>query len=264
MSAQIEFSSQSVKRSSAQQTHQRSHATFVAGLMFGIATQLLFLWTVVYLFQFLRYGSLSARPFSPLWDACWALFFALPHSILLVPAVNKWMRRSIPGDLLGCVHCTATCISLLVLFAAWTPSHQAIWQLHGWGEQAMLLGFYGSWGGLFYSVYLTGLGYQTGLLPWFCWLQGKKSPRREFQPTSLYRWMRHPVYLSFLGLIWFTPNMTWDHAVLTTVWTVYIFVGSYLKDKRLERFIGEPYREYSRRVTGFPIIGFGPWGRRSI
>lgn len=241
-------------------TTSRRLSTLVAGFTFGAATQLVFLWTVVELFQFLRYGSYSSHAFSPLRDTGLALFFALPHSLLLLPAVNKSMRRSIPSELLGCVHCLATCISLLVLFRLWTPSSNTIWNFSGLAEQVMLLGFYGSWVALFYSLYLTGLGYQTGVLPWWCWLQRKKVPLRKFEPQSLFRFMRHPVYLSFLGLIWFTPRMTIDHAVLTIVWTAYIYVGSYLKDKRLERFIGDPYREYSSRVTGFPLIGFGPWG----
>jgi protein-S-isoprenylcysteine O-methyltransferase Ste14 len=241
----------------------RSPYVTVAGFIFGAATQALFLWTVIGLFRFLRYGGESTQAYSPLWDTGWAMFFALPHSMLLVPAVNKLLRRSLPSELLGCVHCTVTCISLLVLFHWWTPSSDALWRLEGWSASVVLAGFYGSWIALFYSLYLTGMGYQTGALPWFYWLRGQKPPIRGFAPTSLYRWMRHPVYLSFLGLIWFTPLMTLDHAVLTLIWTVYIYVGSYLKDKRLEYFIGQPYRDYSRTVTGFPLIGFGPWGRRS-
>jgi len=198
-----------------------------------------------------------------MWDVCWAMFFEIPHSILLLPAVNKRLRRSLPSELLACVHCIATCVSLLVLFEMWTTSSNFVWHFEGGSESAMLLGFYGSWIALFYSLYLTGMGYQTGLLPWLCWMRQVKPPIRKFEPKSLFRWMRHPVYLSFLGLIWFTPNMTLDHAVLTIVWTVYIYVGSYLKDKRLEHFIGQPYRDYSQQVAGFPIIGFGPWGRRT-
>ena len=256
MSAQLEIAAPVITANRS----SRRPVVLIAGIAFGAATQLIFLWTVVELFQFLRFGSSSSHSFSPFRDLYLALFFALPHSVLLVPGVNKWMRRSFPGELLGCVHCLTTCFSLLVLFRLWTPSHDSIWQLHGTGQQLMLLGFYGSWAALFYSLYLTGMGYQTGVLPWWCWVNGKKVPMRKFEPTSLYRFMRHPVYLSFLGLIWFTPHMTMDHAVLTIVWTAYIYVGSYMKDKRLEHFIGAPYREYESRVTGFPIIGFGPWG----
>jgi hypothetical protein len=58
------------------------------------------------------------------------------------------------------------------------------------------------------------------------------------------------------GLIWFTPVMTLDHAILTAVWTLYIYAGSYFKDRRLLKFIGEPYYEYGKRIAGLPIIGF--------
>lgn len=75
--------------------------------------------------------------------------------------------------------------------------------------------------------------------------------------TGAFRSMRHPVYMSFLGLIWFTPVMTLDHAILTAVWTLYIYAGSYFKDRRLMQFIGSPYYEYGRRISGFPLIGIG-------
>ncbi len=68
---------------------------------------------------------------------------------------------------------------------------------------------------------------------------------------SLYRWFRHPIYLSFLGLIWFVPTMSYDHVLLTGIWTVYIFVGSWLKDERLQFYLGETYKDYRSRV---PVI----------
>jgi protein-S-isoprenylcysteine O-methyltransferase Ste14 len=64
--------------------------------------------------------------------------------------------------------------------------------------------------------------------------------------------------MSFLGLIWFTPTMTLDHAVLTAVWTVYIYLGSHAKDQRMLRFVGDQYREYASRISGLPLIGIGP------
>ena len=118
-----------------------------------------------------------------------------------------------------------------------------------------------SWAALLYSLSLTGLGYQTGLTHWLYWLRRQRLPRREFEPRGAYRWLRHPVYLSFLGLVWFTPRMTLDHALLTGVWTVYIFVGSYLKDQRLAHYLGERYRAYQRRVAGYPLLPWGPLGK---
>jgi hypothetical protein len=55
--------------------------------------------------------------------------------------------------------------------------------------------------------------------------------------------------------------MTLDHAVLTGVWTVYIFIGSYLKDRRLTHYLGDAYRAYQAKVPGYPLVPFGPLGK---
>jgi methanethiol S-methyltransferase len=227
------------------------------GVAFGIGTQLLFLWTVLFLFLFLRYG--STNHYASWWwgDTLMAIAFAVPHSLLLAPPCQRWMKRWIPAGLLGCVHCCVTCITLLGMFHFWGASETVIWRATGWSETIVLGCFYASWVALLYSLYCTGMGYQTGLTPWWYWLRQTKPPQRPFVTHGAFRFMRHPVYMSFLGLIWFTPVMTLDHAILTCVWTIYIYAGSYFKDQRLTRFIGEPYREYGRRVSGLPWIGIG-------
>jgi hypothetical protein len=59
------------------------------------------------------------------------------------------------------------------------------------------------------------------------------------------------VYLSFLGLVWFTPVVTADRALLIVIWTAYIIVGSRFKDLRMTEFIGDSYRDYRLSVFGF-------------
>lgn len=239
------------------------------GISFGIGTHLLFAWTVYRLFVFLH-GSSHGLPTNCVagrslpwfvWDALLAVQFALPHSWLLLPATRRRFERWIPSEFYGCMFCVVTCICLLTTIEFWRPHPDAIWRLNGYARLLIRAAFLACWPTLIYSLSLTGLGYQTGLTPWLAWLRGRKTPRRVFRPRGAYRFLRHPVYLSFLGLIWFTPAMTWDRAVLTAVWTVYIFIGSWLKDRRLEHYIGEPYREYQAQVAGYPLIFIGPLAR---
>ncbi len=237
-------------------TNDRSVGRMV-GIGFGIGTQLFFLWTVIYLFQFLRFGGFHSHTYWIPVDIALALGFAVPHSLLLVPSVATRMKRYVPSGLLGCVHCATTCVSLWMMFQWWGRSEVVLWDLTGISEQACLVGFYGSWILLLYSLYLTGMGYQTGLTQWWHWLRRSKLPQRQFVVSGIYRWMRHPVYMSFLGLIWFTPVMTMDHAILTGVWTAYIYLGSCFKDKRLLKFVGPAYRDYATQVPGLPWIGIG-------
>jgi protein-S-isoprenylcysteine O-methyltransferase Ste14 len=231
----------------------------LVGIVFGIATQLLFLWTVGKLFWFLRFGGNTPPTQQGVWsDLALAMAFVLPHSVLLVPSVQRFLKKFIPVGLLGCLHCCVTCFTLLAIFRWWVSNEFMLWQASGVIKYLILVGFYSSWVALIYSISLTGFGYQTGLTQWWYWLQRRPAPRRQFVIQGAYRWMRHPIYMSFLGLIWFTPTMSLDHVILTVVWTIYIYAGSYFKDQRMLQYIGEAYREYAKSVPGLPLIGFGP------
>ncbi|MFM8826653.1 MAG: methyltransferase family protein, partial [Actinomycetota bacterium] len=112
------------------------------------------------------------------------------------------------------------------------------------------------------SLHLTGLGWQTGLTPWWSWVRGQPTPKRDFVERGAYRVLRHPVYLSFLGLVWGVPVVSLDRGVLIAIWTTYIFIGSMLKDRRLSFFLGDRYRDYQSRVPGDPGMPFGPLARQ--
>jgi hypothetical protein len=184
------------------------------------------------------------------------------HSALLWPGVRRWLERWIAPAFYGLFFCTATCVTLLLTIRFWQVGDWALWRLEGWPRTGMQLAFLATWPALVYSLSLTGLGYQTGWTPWRFWVQGRQPPRREFRPRGAYLILRHPAYLSFAGLVWLTPDMTIDRAVLTAVWTVYILLGSWLKELRLLHFLGDRYREYQSRVPGYPGMSFGPLARR--
>ncbi|NDC64285.1 MAG: hypothetical protein EBZ59_09960, partial [Planctomycetia bacterium] len=212
-----------------------------SGIVFGLVTHLLFAWTVWHLFWFLkghgpanRPGGVAAILQDALVDAALALLFAVPHSALLVPAVR---RRIVSGGLgpafYGCFYCVATCLVLLATIGAWRPSGIVAWAWPDRLRPVVDAAFVASRGALLWSLHLTGLGWQTGWTPWWRWVRGLPPARRDFAPRAAYRFLRHPVSLSFLGLIWFVPVVTLDRAVLIAVWSAYISVGSVLKDRRL-------------------------------
>ena len=228
------------------------------GIAFGGATQGLFLGTLWPLYRFLH-NDFADAPGGSLWiDGALAVGFAAPHSVLLYPPTRKFVTRWLPSELYGCLFCLVTCASLLLQFSLWRGSQTVVWAWPESIQPAIRAGFFCSWGLTFYSLWLTGLEYQTGLGPWWRWVRGKPAPRREFSPRGAYRYLRHPTYLSFLGLVWFTPVLTADRVVLIAVWTTYVFIGSYLKDRRLVQVLGDPYVQYMREVPAYPLITWSP------
>ena len=233
----------------------------IGGIAIGCATQALFLFTVWHLFWFLKDGCPASSIRFAAWDLFLAVQYVVPHSVLLLPAVKKRLLPYITSYFYGSFYCMATCVGLLTAIFLWRGSSSVLWDLQGSAKLAVQVGFGLSWVALFYSLSLTGLGYQTGLTEWVAWLRRQPLERRTFRPRGAYLLLRHPVYLSFLGLIWFTPRMSLDHALLTGIWTTYILVGSVLKDQRLAYYLGQEYRAYAQRVKGYPLVGVGPLAR---
>lgn len=241
----------------------------IAGILFGLVTHAVFAFTVWHLFWFLKGsepGIAAARgpavPSAAGFDALLAVTFAVPHSLFLVPAVRRTVvARGLAAPMYGCFYCLVTCAALLTTILAWQPIAVVLWRWPAPLDAIVSWCFVGCWAALLYSLHLTGLGWQTGLTPWWHWVCRRPAPKREFIERGAYRVLRHPVYLSFLGLVWFVPVITLDRAVLMAVWSIYIFVGSVLKDRRLLHFIGAGYREYQTRVPGYPGIPFGPLAR---
>jgi len=240
------------------------------GILFGAATHALFAFTVWHLVWFLKGAAPAAAAVVPTAgdvraacvDGLLAAFFAVPHSVLLLPAVrSRLVKAGIGGPFYGCFFCVVTCVTLLVTMLCWQPSAVVVWRWPGAAGTAVAWGFVASWGALFYSLHLTGLGWQTGFTPWWRWVRRQPPPRRGFAERGAYRLLRHPVYLSFLGLVWLTPVVTLDRAVLVAVWTPSIAVGSVLKDRRLLFFMGDEYRSYMARVPGYPGMPAGPLAR---
>jgi len=238
---------------------------------FGAVNQLLFGLTILRLFVFLWGGDgfrawLSPgidRAYTWVWvDSLLAAQFAVLHSAMLWPSNRAWLNRQMPPELGGSFFCAASCVSLFVTMEFWRSSPTPIWHVEGATGWVVSSLFLVSWSALTYSLWLTGFGHQTGFSPWWAYVRKRPTPRRAFAPKGAYRLIRHPVYLSFLGLVWFNPLMTVDRMTLALLWTTHIFVGSYLKDRRLEKYIGEPYRQYQTRVPGYPLFR-GPLGRLS-
>jgi protein-S-isoprenylcysteine O-methyltransferase Ste14 len=235
------------------------------GITFGVVAQGALLATLWPLFRFLRNDYASAAPAGPLWiDAVAALQFAVPHSLLLYPATRARITRWLRSELYGALFCLSTCMGLWATMAMWRGSAVVIWAWPAALQPAVQAAFLGAWGALFYSLNLTGLGYQTGFTPWWHWVRGRPVPRREFQARGAFRYLRHPAYFCFLGLVWLTPVVTADRAVLIGIWTCYVFVGSHLKDERMARLLGDPYRRYQAEVPGFPLMWWGPLARRPL
>lgn len=105
---------------------------------------------------------------------------------------------------------------------------------------------------------------QTGL-PRFLGLRQLLRPgdrsRPALQVTGIYRWIRHPLYTCGLLVIWLSPVMTLSLLVLYLGFTLYVWIGSRIEERRLESDFGEAYRRYRSQVPAFLPLPGRRWSR---
>jgi protein-S-isoprenylcysteine O-methyltransferase Ste14 len=137
---------------------------------------------------------------------------------------------------------------MALLMYYWAPLGGVIWSVESqWAELTLNALYLGSWGLLLYATFLINHFDLFGLRQ--VWLAFRKQDKHElkFVTPALYTIVRHPIYVGWLGIFWFTPVMTVTHVLLAVGVTGYILVGIKLEEHDLQKAHPE-YSQYMRKV----------------
>ena len=86
---------------------------------------------------------------------------------------------------------------------------------------------------------------QTGALEFIGLSQlGGNPGTSQLTTTGLYKYVRHPLYVSGLIFIWLIPVMTVNLLAFNLALTLYILIGAYFEERKLRHIFGEEYRNY--------------------
>jgi methanethiol S-methyltransferase len=73
-------------------------------------------------------------------------------------------------------------------------------------------------------------------------------PPESLQTSGVYAWVRHPLYLFSMMVIWPVTTMTEAYLGFCIGATLYLLAGSYFEEQRMLREFGQVYRDYRARV----------------
>lgn len=99
---------------------------------------------------------------------------------------------------------------------------------------------------LLYGLQQTGVVAFFGLEPLL--LGDQSSGKSGFVRTGVYGWVRHPLYLGGILIIWPAASMTVNLLVFLVICTIYFYVGARLEEKRYVEEFGEEYIKYQQEV----------------
>ncbi len=176
-------------------------------------------------------------------------FFALQHSIMARRGFKAWWTRVVPQAIERSTYCLAASVAMGLMMWFWQPMGGTIWDFSSPALRYALSGIsLIGWGLVYYSSFLINHFDLFGMRQVWLNLIGKPYTPMTFVQPTLYRYVRHPLYLGLLIAAWFTPTMTVAHLFFATGVLGYILVGIQFEERDMIAELGSLYASYRRRV----------------
>jgi protein-S-isoprenylcysteine O-methyltransferase Ste14 len=240
-------------------------------VLYGSVAYTLFLGTILYAIAFvgglpapktIDSGAPGPLPLALIVNTALLGLFAVQHSVMARPAFKRWWKAIVPDSVERSTYVIFSSLALVLLFWQWQPMPQPIWSVTDpTGVVILRVVFWAGWALVFLSTFLINHFELFGLRQVWCRLTGKTLPPPAFRTPSLYRHVRHPLYLGFLLAFWSTPVMTMGHLLFAAATTGYILIAIQLEERDLIAIFGDRYRRYREQVSMLIPL---PWRRARI
>lgn len=227
-------------------------------LIYGVASYLLFLAVFLYAVGFIGNfavpTTLDGLPAQPFWQALLVNLgllsvFALQHSGMARKGFKRWIQKYIPESAERSTYVLLSNGVMILLFAFWQPMGGVIWHADaGLAQTALITLYMFGWSLVLVSTFLINHFHLFGLQQVWYQFKGKTIPPGDFRTPSLYRFVRHPLYVGWIVVMWAAPTMTVAHLVFALMSTAYIMVAIQFEEQDLREEFGEQYENYQQQV----------------
>jgi protein-S-isoprenylcysteine O-methyltransferase Ste14 len=236
--------------------------------VYGIASYLVFLGVFLYgigfIGGFLTPTSLDGSPTSPLGQALAVdlgllAAFAVQHSGMARPAFKVWWKRFVPEAAERSTYVLVSSIAMVALFVLWEPIGGVVWRAEDTVRTSIIGLYLFGWLLLLYTTFLIDHFDLFGLKQVWRRLSSLTYRAPVFRTPSLYKLVRHPLYIGWLTIFWAAPMMTVAHLIFAAATTAYILIAIRLEERDLVSAFGAVYLDYRART---PMLIPRLWPRR--
>jgi protein-S-isoprenylcysteine O-methyltransferase Ste14 len=225
---------------------------------YGIFSYLIFLGVFLYglgfIGGFLTPTSLDGVPTSSLGhaltvDLSLLAAFALQHSGMARPAFKLWWKRFVPEAAERSTYVLVSSLALVALYLFWQPIGGVVWSVPDGLARSSVIGLYLiGWLLLLYTTFLIDHFDLFGLKQVSRRLFNKNYRAPVFRTPSLYKVVRHPLYIGWLTIFWAAPTMTVAHLIFALGTTAYILIAIRWEERDLVSAFGNVYVDYRART----------------
>jgi protein-S-isoprenylcysteine O-methyltransferase Ste14 len=212
----------------------------------------------------LRVTSVDAGQFVGVYDAVTIdllllAAFAVQHSLMARQGFKRVWTKIVPQPIERSTFVLASALVLALIFWQWRPipeylEHPTLsWnftrETHPWVFKIFQVAYWVGFALVFLSTFVINHFDLFGLRQTWTYLRGREYQPLEFKERLFYRFVRHPLMLGFLIMLWAVPTMTLGRGLFSLGMTAYILVGILLEERGLAAAHGQAYLDYRRRTS---------------
>ena len=226
--------------------------------IYGVVSYSIFFGSFVYMIGFLTGlvvpKTIDSGPIGPLGtailvNALMIVLFGIQHTVMARPSFKTWWTKIVPEPVERSTYVLLSSLLLILLYWQWRPMNGVVWSVETEPLRIVLTGMcLGGFLLVLYATFLIDHFDLFGLRQVFIHLRGAEPTQASFKMPTLYRLVRHPLYLGWLAAFWFTPDMTHGRLLFAVVSSVYIFVAIPFEEKDLAHVLGEEYQRYRQKT----------------
>jgi protein-S-isoprenylcysteine O-methyltransferase Ste14 len=229
-------------------------AIFAYGIFCYLIFLAVFLYGIGFIGGFLTPTSLDGVPASTLANALTVdlsllAAFAIQHSGMARPAFKRWWKRYVPEAAERSTYVLLSSLALVALYIFWQPIGGVVWSAPSGLARNIVIGVYlFGWLLLLYTTFLIDHFDLFGLKQVWRRLSNKTYRDPVFRTPSLYKLVRHPLYIGWLTIFWAAPTMTAAHLLFALATTGYILIAIQFEERDLVSAFGTTYVDYRART----------------
>ncbi len=182
------------------------------------------------------------------WDGLLSVIFFVQHSGMVRRGFRDRLSNFIPPLYHGALYTIVSGVVLTTLIVFWQGSGISLYELQSpsrWFVRGFL---FMTIAGSFWAIFSLRAFDTFGLAPIRVELSGKRMQSQQFVVRGPYLWVRHPLYVLVILMLWSCPDLTADRLLFNVLWTVWICVGAVLEEADLVADFGEKYSDYQSKV----------------
>ena len=182
------------------------------------------------------------------WDALLSITFFVQHSWMIRRSFRSRLSKTVPTLYYGILYTTISGIVLTIVMVFWQTSRTSLYELQNLSLWLVRGVFFLAVAGSVWVVYTLQSSELFGVASIKAELSGKQVKAPEFIVRGPYLWVRHPLYFFVIVMIWSCPDLTVDRLLFNVLWTMWIYLGTFLEERDLLADFGEAYRQYQSGV----------------